>query len=260
MNTATIMTVHMPRSRVARAWLLEAKYEFLRLLRTPQFALPTILFPSMFYLLFGIVLNHASDGINPAAYLLASYCAFGVMAPGLFGFGVVVAIEREQGLLLFKRALPMPPGAYLTAKMLMAMLFAGIVALLLMALAASLGHVRMPAGDWIALLATCMLGVMPFCGIGLFVGTLVSGQGAPAVVNLIYLPMAFLSGLWIPIQFLPKFLQQIAPLWPAYHLGQIALGFSGQGGDQRIATHATVLAAFTAVFFLLAQRRLRRTG
>ncbi len=255
MDTALSMST----MRVAQAWLAEARYEFLRLLRTPSFALPTLLFPSLFYLLFGVLLNHSSGhGPDAAIYLLAGYSAFGVMAPGLFGFGVVVALEREHGLLTLKRALPMPPGAYLFAKMLMAMLFAAVAVGLLMLLAATLGHVRMPAADWIELLITSVLGVLPFCALGLLVGTLTGGQGAPAVVNMIYLPMSFLSGLWIPLQFLPGFLQQIAPLWPAYHLGQIALSVSGQDGDRRIVLHAAVLAGFTAVFFAVAQWRLRR--
>ena len=252
--------IAMPRARILRAYLLEARYEFLRLLRTPSFALPTILFPVMFYLLFGIVLNHAGHGFNPAAYMLATYSAFGVMAPGLFGFGVVVAMEREQGLLTLKRALPMPPGAYLFAKMAMAMLFAALVTLVLMAVAVSLGHVRMPAANWGALLVADMLGVLPFCAIGLYVGTLVGGQGAPAVVNLIYLPMSFLSGLWLPLFLLPKFLQGTAPLWPSTHLGQIVLGVSGQGGDHRLALHAWVLIGFTLCFSLIARRRLARAG
>lgn len=250
----------MPPFRVARAWLLEAQYEFLRLLRTPSFALPTILFPSMFYLLFGLLLNHSDHGFNAAVYVLASYSAFGVMAPGLFGFGVVVALEREQGLLVFKRSLPMPPGAYLFAKMLMAMLFAAIVVSLLMTMAATLGHVRMPGSEWMALLATSVLGVLPFCAIGLFVGTLVGGQGAPAVVNLIYLPMAFLSGLWVPLFLLPKFLQQIAPFWPAYHLSQIAFAVTGQRTIGVVGAHIGALAAYTIVFFAAAQRRLKRAG
>jgi ABC-2 type transport system permease protein len=252
--------ITMNSARVVRAWLVEAKYEFLRLLRTPSFALPTLLFPSLFYLLFGVLLNGGAHGADTARYLLAGYSAFGVMAPGLFGFGVVVAMEREHGLLTLKRALPMPPGAYLFAKMLMAMLFAAIVVLFLMLLAAGFGHVRMPLANWGALLLADVLGVLPFCALGLLVGTLVGGQGAPAVVNLIYLPMSFLSGLWLPLKLLPKFLQQLAPLWPATHLGQIALSVSGQGGDGRIAMHAAVLAGFTVVFFAIAQRRLRRKG
>ncbi|HJP99924.1 MAG TPA: ABC transporter permease [Rhodanobacteraceae bacterium] len=250
----------MPRPRAIRAYLLEARYEFLRLLRTPSFALPTILFPSMFYLLFGVLLSSSMHGIGASKYLLATYTVFGVMAPGLFGFGVVVAMEREQGLLTLKRALPMPPGAYLFAKMAMAMLFAALITLLLMALAAGLGHVRMPLQNWLGLFGVDILGVLPFCALGLFVGTLVAGQGAPAVVNLIYLPMSFLSGLWIPLPILPKFLQQISPLWPSTHLGQIALSASGIGGDGRVVLHAAVLAGFTLVFFLIARRWLARMG
>lgn len=252
--------ITMPPARSLHAYLLETRYEFLRLLRTPQFALPTILFPAMFYVLFGVVLNHASHGFDPAAYMLADFAVFGSLSPGLFGFGVVVAMEREQGLLTLKRALPMPPGAYLAAKMLMAMLFAALVVLLLILLAATFGHVRMPAEEWLALLVTCMLGVLPFCAIGLFIGTLVGGQGAPAVVNLVYLPMSILSGLWLPIFLLPHVLQQIAPVWPAYHLGQIALQVIGQPGLGRLGVHVAVLAAWTIVFFALAQRHLARAN
>lgn len=250
----------MPRARVIRAYLMEAGHEFLRLLRTPSFALPTILFPSMFYLLFGVLLNRPSHGFDPAAYMLATLSVFGVMAPGLFGFGVVVAMEREQGLLTLKRALPMPPGAYLFAKMVMAMLFATLITLLLMVLAFALGHVRMPPGDWLALLVTDVLGVLPFGALGLLIGTLVGGQGAPAVVNLVYLPMSFLSGLWVPLQFMPKFLQNLSPLWPSTHLGQVALSVAGLGGDGRILLHVAVLAGFTLVFFAIARRRLARFG
>ena len=250
----------MPRSREIRAYLLESRYEFLRLLRTPSFALPTMLFPSMFYLLFGVVLSGSVHGVDAAKYLLATYSVFGVMAPGLFGFGVVVAMEREQGLLTLKRALPMPPGAYLVAKMVMAMLFAALITLLLMAMGFVLGHVRMPLESWLALLVADTLGVLPFCAIGLLIGTLVGGQGAPAVVNLIYLPMSFLSGLWLPLQFLPKFLQQTAPLWPSTHLGQIALSVTGVGHDGRTGWHAAVLAGFTLFFFLIARRRFARGG
>lgn len=257
METASTMSP----ARIARAWLQEAKYEFLRLLRTPSFALPTLLFPSMFYLLFGVMLNHGSGhGFDVASYLLVSYSVFGVMAPGLFGFGVVVALEREHGLLTLKRALPMPPGAYLFAKMLMAMLFVAIIVALLWGLAFIFGHVRLPWANVLALLGVDVLGVLPFCAIGLFLGTIVGGQGAPAVINLIYLPMAFLSGLWIPLNMLPHVLQQVAPLWPANHLFLIALNASGRGDDHRGMWHVLVLAGFTAVFFLLARRRLAKAG
>jgi ABC-2 type transport system permease protein len=58
---------------------------------------------------------------------------------------------------------------------------------------------------------------------------------------------------------LPKVLQQIAPLWPSYHLDRIALAAVGLAQDAWWP-HVLVLAGFAAVFFLLAARRLRRNG
>src|SRR5690606_2065182 len=246
------------RHRALHSYVLEAKYEFLRLLRTPIFALPTILFPALFYLLFGVVLN-GSNG-EAAKYLLASYGAFGVMGAGLFGFGVTVAIEREQGFLQLKRALPMPPGAYLLAKMAMAMLFSAIVSLLLAVLAFSLAGVSLHPGQWALLLLVDVFGALPFCALGLYIGTLVGGSAAPAVVNLIFLPMAFLSGLWLPLSLLPGVFATLAPAWPAYHLGQVALKVVGMDAGGSLALHVGVLAVVTAALFVLARARLARTG
>ena len=251
-------TVEPIRHRALRSYALEAKYEFLHLLRTPIFALPTILFPALFYLLFGVVLNSGNG--DAARYLLATYGAFGVMGAGLFGFGVTVAIERERGFLMLKRALPMPPGAYLLAKMAMAMLFSAIVSLLLGTLAFVLAGVSLQPGQWALLLVVDVLGALPFCALGLFIGTLVSGSAAPAVVNLIFLPMAFLSGLWLPLSMLPDVLARSAPAWPAYHLGQVALKVVGMDGGSPLALHVGVLAAVTVALFVLARARLARTG
>ncbi|HUB90462.1 MAG TPA: ABC transporter permease, partial [Dyella sp.] len=131
----------MSTRRVIGAYLAEARSECLRYMRAPSFMLPIMLFPTMFYLLFGILMGHASA--MDTRYLLVSYGVFGVMSPGLFGFGVSLAMERDGGLLTYKRALPMPPGAYLLGKMLMAMMAAAVVILLLLAMGLTLGHVTL---------------------------------------------------------------------------------------------------------------------
>ena len=251
------MTVTMPRRRVFAAYLEEARSEVLRYLRNPGFLLPIILFPNVFFVMFGLVLNHGND--EAARYMLASYSTFGVMAPGLFGFGVSLALERDSGLLTLKRALPMPPGAYLLGKMLMAVCVAFVVGALLLMLALGLAHASLSASQVIALLLVDALGVLPFCALGLLVGTLLKGQGAPGLLNMIYLPMAFLSGLWFPLSMMPKLLQQLAPIWPSYHLN--ALAQRAVGFDNGAAwPHALVLLGFTIAFLLLAARRLRRYG
>ena len=236
------------------SYVQEARCEFLRMLREPAFCGPVIGFPVLFYLLFGVLLDKGEG--KAAQYLLATYGAFGVIGAGLFGFGVSIAVDREKGLLRLKRALPVPPGAMLLAKMVMAMLFAAIISLILAVIAATVAGVVLEPSQWIRLFVINVLGVLPFCAIGLFVGSVVGGNAAPALLNMLYLPMAFLSGLWLPLTMLPGIISTIAPLWPAYHLGQLALKVVGFDAGQPLAMHIAVLVGITALFFVLAQRRL----
>ena len=245
---------HLPAHSSWPSYVQEAKCEFLRMLREPAFCGPVIGFPVLFYLLFGVLLDKGKG--KAAQYLLATYGAFGVIGAGLFGFGVSIAVDREKGLLRLKRALPVPPGAMLLAKMMMAMLFAAIISLVLAVIAATVAGVVLEPSQWIRLFVINVLGVLPFCAIGLFVGSVVGGNAAPALLNMLYLPMAFLSGLWLPLTMLPGIISTIAPVWPAYHLGQLALKVVGFDAGQPLAMHVAVLVGITALFFVLAQRRL----
>lgn len=238
-----------------RIFLLEARSEFLRLVRAPSFAVPTIAFPIMFYALFGLALTPAHAHPEGARHALAAFLVIGTMAPGLFALGITLAVDRERGFLELKRALPMPPGAYLAAKMCMAMLFAGCVATLLLLLAGLVGGVALTALQWAQLLALAVLGVLPFCTIGLLVGATAKASATPAILNLIYLPMSFLSGLWVPLSVLPHGIGQLAPLWPAWQLAQIGFSIAGVGSGA-LAGHALALIAVAALCFAIARRRL----
>ena len=243
-----------------RVYALEAKYEFLKLLRMPAFAVPTILFPVMFYALFGLAFGggRITAATNMSTYLIATYGAFGVIGAALFGFGVGVAVERGQGWMTLKRATPMPPMAYFSAKLAMAMLFSTIIVLLLCGMGAAFGGVTFPAATWTRLFVTLVLGAVPFGAMGLAVGFLAGPNSAPAIVNVFYLPLGFLSGLWIPVEMLPSFMRSLAPFLPPYHLGQLALGVIGAGAGAPAWTHALVLAGFAAVGLGVAMWGYRR--
>ena len=238
-------------------YLREAGFQFWDTVRMPGFALPTLLFPTMFYVFFGLIFGKGGDH-QMATYMLATYGTFGIMAPALFAFGLGVAMEREHGVLAMKRVAPMPPLAYLFSKTVMAMLFALVIALLLFVLGALFGGVTLPRADWWLLAITLIVGTLPFCALGLAVGLRVGGQASAAIINLIYLPMSFLSGLWVPLQVFPHWLQQLARIFPAYHLAQIALGIVHQGDGSRFFMHLIYLLLFTVVCLGFAQRSWRR--
>jgi len=202
-----------------RIYKKEAWYDLISVWRTPGFVLPSLAFPLMFYLFFGVVF---SSGGN-ATYLLVSYGCFGIMGPAMFNFAMNIASDRAHGWLTLKRLSPMPVGAYLLAKLVTSLVFALVIILLLFSVAVLFGNVQLHASQWLILAALLLAGTLPFALIGLILGLTLSDKAAPGVVNLLYLPMAFLSGLWLPITMLPQTLQQLAWLWPSYHLSQLGL-------------------------------------
>lgn len=257
--TPTATGAPTPRRDTARIYVTEARQEFLKLIRIPIFAVSTIALPLMFYVLFGVAFGGGdADRVGASTYMMATYGTFGVIGAALFGFGVSVAVERGQGWMRLKRVSPMPPQAYFVGKVVMATTISVLIIGAMFALGATLGGVRMPATQWTSLGLVLILGALPFSAMGLAFGYLVGPNSAPAMLNLIYLPMAFASGLWIPIHQLPAFVQQIAPALPPYHFAQLALGTLGAAEGSAPAVHVAALTAFTAFFLIVAAWGFRR--
>jgi len=251
----------MSAGRILRAYASEVKYESLRMLRAPGFSIPFLLMPVPVYLFFGVLLAAPAVAKNPAVanYLFSGFSAFAVMGPALFGVGCALAVERDAGFLRLKRALPAPGGAYLIAKMVMGMVFAAAAMILLVVAALVAGKISLTAPQLAIMAVVMIVGSIPFAALGLFIGAYTSGAAAPAFANMLFLPMLWLSGLFIP---LPKFLESWAVIWPAFHLNQVALGLAGISEFSFVAPSiaAGVLAGVTVIFGGLAIRRLARRG
>ncbi len=260
--TMTLSSTRVERSprHTATIYAKEAKYEFLKNLRLRVYTASVLSFPIMFYVLFGLVLyaRQSIGSTSAPAYLIATYGTFGVMGASLFGTAAGLASDRGLGWLQVKRASPMPPFAYFTAKVITSMIFSTIIVLALFTLGITMAGVRMPVADFAKLLGTLALGSLPFSAMGLALGYFTGPNSAPSTINLIYLPMSFCSGLWVPFMFLPKVVRQIALALPPYHLSQLALGIVGGGHSESSATHWEVLAAFTMICLSVARIGFQR--
>ena len=249
---------YTPRS-LLRVYRTEAWQEFLKLIRLPIFAATTIALPLMFYVIFGITFaGEQAGGVGMTTYMLATYGAFGVIGVALFGFGVSVAVERGQGWMRLKRVAPMPPLAYFVAKVVMSLAVATIIVLAMFTLGALVGGVRLDPQQWVALGLALVAGALPFSAMGLAFGYLVGPNSAPAVLNLAWLPMAFASGLWIPISQLPDVVQSVAVALPPYHFVQLALGIIGASEGGSPVVHAAAVLGFTLLFLVVAAWGFRR--
>lgn len=253
----------LPLRRTLRAYAMEARFDTLAALRTPAFAIPFIALPLLIYLLFGVLINgnagsHSEFGPGIANYLFSGFAVLAAVMPGIFS-GVILAQEREGNLLKLKRAQPVPPGATIIAKLLMAMAIAAVAVTLVVVAALAAGLLTLSLTQVAVIWAVLIVGSIPFCAIGLLIGALSSAAAAPAWGNLLFLPMMWLSGLFIP---LPDFLKSWVVIWPTFHLNQLALGLAGVEQFSFIppAFAAGVLLGVTVLCGGLAIRRLAHHG
>jgi ABC-2 type transport system permease protein len=243
---------------LGRIYALEAKYEFLKLLRLPMYVVPTIAFPVVFYMLFGVAMKRGPGTFDMPTYLIATYGAFGVMNAALFGLGVGLAVERGQGWLLFKRATPMPALAPYFGKLVMCLIFGSLMVSLLFTLGATVGGVQLPLSTWLSLAAVQVAGAVPFAAFGLAIGYWAGPNSAPAIINLISLPAAFGSGMWIPIQMMPGVVKKAAHFLPPYHYCQLALKTLGLDQGEPVGRSVAVLVVFTLLSLVVAWVGYRR--
>ncbi len=222
----------------------EIKYEFLKLFRTRSFSLAVIGFPVMFYIFLGLANRGEQGGVDFSKYLLAGYACSGMISAALYGVGVGMASERAAGWLELKRASPMPPLAYLIAKCVTAQVFGVIVVAVLLLLNLAVGHAHLSPAEAALLLLMPFAGAVPFAAMGLLIALIVPPNAASGIVNLIYMPMAVMSGLWIPLSMLPHWLRTIAPVLPAYHLSQIPLHIFGYQDSSSYSAHWVGLIGF----------------
>ncbi|MFM2043208.1 MAG: hypothetical protein RLY86_1784 [Pseudomonadota bacterium] len=244
-----------PMPHPAGVILREARTELVKSLRTPEYAVPTFVFPILFFGLFGLAL---SSGAGATRYMVATYGVFAMLGPALFGFGTSVAFEREQGLLALKRIAPLPALTYPLAKLATAaaMGFTSLLGVYLLAVLA--GGVRLTAGEWGAMVAVHLLAVPPFALMGLVIGHSLRSQGAMAVTNVLFFILCIFGGLWMPIHILPDWIGVIGTILPSYHLAELALIAVGIDRPGSIGLHLAVIGLWCGVLTVLAAIALRR--
>ena len=227
--------------------------------RIPAFSAVVLALPIVFYAFFGLPVAHLrfADGRSVGAHVLASFGAYAVGSVMIYGFGIGVANERAMRIDLLLRATPLPPAVHLLAKVLTALVYACVSLALLIGFGVLVGGVRQPPTVWLSVAVRLLAGSLPFIALGFAIGYRYGPNAAPAVANLVYLPLSFASGLFMPLDQLPRFVRGIAPWLPTYHYAQLAWNALG-APTESIAVSLLWLAGYAALFLTLALRAYRR--
>lgn len=226
--------------------------------RQPAIGLVALLLPVMLYVLFALpnADKQFAQGVTVGAYMLASLGAYGVGLTMVFSFGVSVAIDRGQKNDMLMRAGPLPPSVDLGSRIVLAVVFSTITLALLFLVALMTG-VRLPPGTVVSLLAVLVAGSLPLLGLSFAIAYLVGPGAATAMVNMLYMLLAFASGLLVPMNQLPSFVQETAVYLPTYHSAQMGWQVIGVPAENFLVS-AAWLAGYAVMFFGAALWAYRR--
>ncbi|MFH8385754.1 ABC transporter permease [Kitasatospora sp. NPDC018058] len=234
----------------ARVFGVELRDELRAIVREPTSLFFSILMPVGFFVLFNLLYGHeVTQGISAGTAMVATFGTYGVITVAALQPGIGVAQDRDLGWLRMKRVSAVPIGISLAAKATAALLYGVGVLALMGVTAAAFGTLHASAWQLVRVAVVLLLGTVPFTLTSVAVGLRFRTNATIALLNALLFPLAVLSGLWIPIQFLPKVVRQIASFLPTYHLAQLGLSQLSQGS---VLIHVLALLVTTAAAFGLA--------
>src|SRR2546423_11310982 len=202
------------------------------------------LFPLMFFFFFGWAF-HAKEG-GTSVLVVTMVTTIGIVSSGFYGAGMRAVQEREENILRRYKVTPITPVPLLCASIALGIiLYLPTVALMLF-LAHNIFGMAYPP-NWFSLIVFVCLGVAAFRAFGLIIAAVVnSSQEANILIQIIYMPMLFLSGASFPLWIMPTWLQIVTQFIPASYL---VTGMSGilQHGESVLQNSKSVFALLLTV-------------
>lgn len=216
------------------------------------------LFPILLFLLLSAVYSGELEGKPAANYLLAGILGYGVANTTFGGLAISLVARRELGILKRIRATPLPAATYVAATVASILIVFVLQVLVLLVVGTLLFDAELPRHPG-ALAVAVALGAVAFAALGLAAASLIrSNEGSSAVVNLIVLPMAFLTGAFGPTRDFPELLRAVSELLPLKHLLDVVVGiFVREDGLGAHPLGLAIVAAWGAAGLLVAARRFR---
>jgi len=243
----------------------QVRYEQRAFWRNRAAAFFTFLLPLIFLLVFA-TLNRDSlhEGVAFNVFLVPGLLAYGVVMATFTNLALGLTRARESGELKRMRGTPMPSWAFLGGRVVSSVVVAILLAAVTVGLAAAVWNVHVRPEAIPGLLLALAIGTACFASLGIAMLRVIPNADAGSVmVNVIILPLTFISGVWGPPDDTPDWLRRVADFFPLSHLANAlrlpfdprAHGLGIAGADIRALAVWAVLGGFLMVRALRAEMR-----
>lgn len=226
--------------------------------RSREAAIFIFFFPVLLFLLLGSVYNGKIYGVPAAQALLAGMIGYGAANTAFAGLAITLVIRREQAILKRLRATPLPLKTYVAASLTSTLFVFVLQTIVLFAIGRLFYSTPLPhrVGSLVVLV---ILGSAAFAALGVGTAAIIrSAEGASAVVNVILLPMAFLTGSFGPTRHYPQVLRAVGDVLPLKYFIELVNAVYLRNHEFWTKPWAVaILAAWGAAGLVLAWRRFR---
>ena len=206
----------------------ETRAQLLVFFRSAVAAFFTLLLPLMFLVLLDVFV-----GEEGGDRLVPSIAVFGVLTATLTNLAITTAMARDSNVLKRVAGSPMPMSVHLGGRVAAAVFIAMISVVLMLAIGTFLLGTEIPWGNLGVFGLIILGGAAAFSAIGLSIAAVArSARAAPAIANFVVLPLAFISGVFFPVDQGPAWMESIARLLPLEPIATEAVAaFTGEAAN-----------------------------
>jgi ABC-2 type transport system permease protein len=228
--------------------------------RNPMAAVFTLLFPVVFLIVVGTSAGSShvpGTSLKYNQYTVVAMLTFGLIAACYTNLGMAMCLRRESGVLKRMRGTPMAVSSYVGGIIGSVLINVAVLSVLVVGIGMSFYHLHFPY-HLLAVVVTLLIGIVTFCALGLAVTTIVpNADAAPAVINGIYFPIVFISGVFYPISN-GSVLSKIADYFPIRHMITALVSAFESGPGSGLRPHDLVaMAIWAAVGLFVTARRFK---
>jgi len=214
---------------------------------------------SLFDMRFETMPGVSAEG-NYFDFVLPGLLAMGLMNFALVGIAASVARFREMRILKRITATPLRPSSFIAGQVGAYLVIAMAQTLIMLTAGVLLGATV--NGSWFYILVLAAMGNMVFLAMGFAVaGRADSVDGATNIAGLMTIPLMFLTGLFFPVEAMPKVMQSAVEWLPMTPLVEGMRKISLESASLTdLGSQIALLAGWVVASFLIARMNFRFGG
>ena len=250
----------------ARLVLHQFRYDQKTFWREPAAVFFTVALPIIFLVLFAAIFGNddidigGGTTVRAAVYYVPGIVTLAMVSATTLNLAIGMTAVREQGVLKRLRSTPLPPWVFFAGRVCTSAVISFLMVVLLLAIGRVAYDVDLPIETVPGVIVAVLVGTISGCFLGFAMTALIpSEQAAPAVTNAVMLPLYFISGVFVPTDDLPEFMQRVGDVFWVKHLFEALLtAFDPTTEAPGIAWGHIAVVAIWGVFGLVVALRTFR--